>query len=437
MAEPVRVRRLTDQEGQKLQQIVRRGSTNSVRYRRAMMLLASAGGNRVPVIAQLVQADEDTVRDVIHRFNEIGLACLDPQWAGGRPRQLSPDDEDFVIQTATTRPAKLGQPFTRWSIRKLAAYLRKIHGRIIRIGREALRCLLARRGITFQRTKTWKESPDPERDTKLDRIEHVLDRFPDRVFAFDEFGPLGIRPIAGSGWAEQRRPDRLPATYHRTHGVRYFHGCYSVGDDRLWGVNRRKKGAANTLAALKSIRAARPDGAPIYVIMDNLSAHKGADIRRWAKKHKVELCFTPDLRLVGKPDRGTLWTAEAVHHRQLEPPQPHRADPRPARLPALATPTPATPTCSPPSARNAPASEAREASAGEADLFQQQLDQTGTSNMTSRPSSSSHCSPTSTKPNPEIVARDAALSGLIVTRTVPTRASATARCTNAVSIALA
>jgi hypothetical protein len=33
-----------------------------VRYRRAMMLLASADGNRVPAIAQLVQADEDTVR---------------------------------------------------------------------------------------------------------------------------------------------------------------------------------------------------------------------------------------------------------------------------------------------------------------------------------------------------------------------------------------
>lgn len=36
--------------------------------------------------------------------------------------------------------------------------------------------------------------PDPDREAKLDRIEHVLDRFPDRVFAFDEFGPLGIRP---------------------------------------------------------------------------------------------------------------------------------------------------------------------------------------------------------------------------------------------------
>ncbi|WP_457031065.1 IS630 family transposase [Kitasatospora sp. P5_F3] len=293
MAEPVRVRRLTDQEGQQLQRIVRRGSTSSVRYRRAMMVLASAGGNRVPVIAQLVQADEDTVRDLIHRFNEIGLACLDPRWAGGRPRQLSPDDENFVVQTATTRPAKLGQPFTRWSVRKLAAYLRRVHGRVIRIGREALRCLLARRGVTFQRTRTWKESTDPDRDTKLDRIEHVLERFPERTFAFDEFGPLGIRPTAGTCWAEQSKPDRLPATYKRTHGVTYFHGCYSIGDDTLWGVNRRRKGAANSLAALKSIRAARPDGAPIYVIMDNLSAHKGAKIRQWARRNNVELCFTP------------------------------------------------------------------------------------------------------------------------------------------------
>ncbi len=161
MAEPVRVRRLADQEGQRLQQIVCRGGTSSVRYRRAMMLLASAGGNRVPVIAQLVHAGGDTVRDVVHRFNEIGLACLDPQWAGGRPRLLKPDDEDFATQTATTRPTALGQPSTRWSLLRIVSYLRKVHGRIIRIGREALRCLLARRGITFQRTKTWKESPDP------------------------------------------------------------------------------------------------------------------------------------------------------------------------------------------------------------------------------------------------------------------------------------
>jgi hypothetical protein len=84
VAEPVRVRRLIDQERQKLQQIVRRGSTSSVRCRRAMMLLASAGGNRVPVIAKLVQADEDTVRDLIHRFQRDRSGLLGPS-VGGRP----------------------------------------------------------------------------------------------------------------------------------------------------------------------------------------------------------------------------------------------------------------------------------------------------------------------------------------------------------------
>jgi hypothetical protein len=58
-------------------------------------------------------------------------------------------------------------------------------------------------------------------------------------------------------------------------------------------VIRRRKGGDHSLAALKSIRAARPDGAPIYVIMDNLSANKTPAIRAWARKNKVELCLTP------------------------------------------------------------------------------------------------------------------------------------------------
>ncbi|WP_425281715.1 transposase [Streptomyces brevispora] len=170
-------------------------------------------------------------------------------------------------------------------------------------------------------------------------------------------------PHGGSCWAKQGKPDSLPATYHRTHGVTYFHGCYSVGDDRLWGVNRRRKGTANTLAALKSLRSARPDGAPIYIILDNLSAHTGQDIRRWAKKNKVELCFTPTppgptrsgptLARCGSSPRPTPTTAAT----------PHRPGPFTATF-AGETPTPATPTSLPHSARSLPASAARRVSAG-------------------------------------------------------------------------
>ena len=87
MADPVRARRLSDEEGRRLQQIVRRGKHGSIRVRRAMIIMASASGTLVPAIARLVAADEDTVRDVIHAFNDKGLAALDPQWGPSPPDQ--------------------------------------------------------------------------------------------------------------------------------------------------------------------------------------------------------------------------------------------------------------------------------------------------------------------------------------------------------------
>jgi hypothetical protein len=42
MAEPVRARGLTDHEGRRLQQIVRRGKHGSIGVRRAMIIMASA-----------------------------------------------------------------------------------------------------------------------------------------------------------------------------------------------------------------------------------------------------------------------------------------------------------------------------------------------------------------------------------------------------------
>ena len=107
----------------------------------------------------------------------------------------------------------------------------------------------------------------------------------------DQEGQLLLLRITRRGTGSD--PHRLPANYHKLHGVRQFHGCYSVGDDQLRGVVNRRKSAANTLAALRSIRRARPDGPSIYVILDNLSAHKGKTIRARAARNRVELCFTP------------------------------------------------------------------------------------------------------------------------------------------------
>jgi hypothetical protein len=59
------------------------------------------------------------------------------------------------------------------------------------------------------------------------------------------------------------------------------------------GHHPRAQSADHTLAALKTIRATRPGGYRLFVIMDNLSANKTPAIRRWAGRASVELRFTP------------------------------------------------------------------------------------------------------------------------------------------------
>jgi transposase len=297
MSTPVRVRRLTDAEGRELQRIVRRGSGKSdnsvVKWRRGLVVLASAGGNDVAVIARMVQTSPDRVREMIHRFNERGMSSLDPAWAGGRPRRIKTTDRELIVSSAKARPTSLGQPLTRWSIRKLAHYLATRRGERVIVSRERLRQILAEEQITFQATKTWKESPDPAREEKLARIEDVLTHHRDRTFAFDEFGPLAIKPEGGNAWAPRSKPQRLRANYHKPHGTRQLFAWYSLGEDRLAGRIERRKGAAPSLRALQAIRKLRPDSEPIYVILDNLNHHRGPDLRQWCADNAVELCFTP------------------------------------------------------------------------------------------------------------------------------------------------
>jgi len=57
--------------------VTRLDGAEPIRVRRALIIMASASGTPVPAIARLVAAHDDTVRDVIHRFNEIGLRALD------------------------------------------------------------------------------------------------------------------------------------------------------------------------------------------------------------------------------------------------------------------------------------------------------------------------------------------------------------------------
>jgi transposase len=160
------VRELAPHEGQRLKRLSKTAKHQSTRQR-ASILLASATLMSVPQIARMWMTDEEHVRKVIHDFNERAFESLRPRFGGGRPRRVQSDDEARIVAVAGARPDALGVPYTRWSLAKLSRYLR---GQGIEVSPAHLSRILARNGISLQRTRSWKQSPDPDYAEKAARI---------------------------------------------------------------------------------------------------------------------------------------------------------------------------------------------------------------------------------------------------------------------------
>lgn len=258
-----------------------------------MILLASATEMPAPQIAQLYLTDAEHVRKVIHDFNDRGFAALDPDYRGGRPKTVTPEQRDAVVSVARARPDTQGVALTRWSIDKLAWHLAE--QQIALISPTALRALLEAAGLSFQRTRSWKWSPDPDFKAKAQRVLSLYREQPvdGPVVCFDEMGPIQLIPHQGAGWAPVGRPERLRATYNRKGGTRYLFGAYDVHADHLMGRLRAHKSARDVLGFLQTIRMRYRPKQRIYLVMDNLSTHWTADIRGWAADSNVELVPTP------------------------------------------------------------------------------------------------------------------------------------------------
>ena len=113
-----------------------------------------------------------------------------------------------------------------------------------------------------------------------------------RVICFDEFGPLEIRPYAGTCWARAKHPQRLPATYSRYHGVRHLLAGYDLISDKLFGVVRRRKRGKEFKSFLEIIRRRYPHERRLIIILDNFSPHKKKEVFLWCKHNHVWLIFT-------------------------------------------------------------------------------------------------------------------------------------------------
>jgi len=313
----LRVREVSNDEGNRLLRIVRRSSGSVVTWRRAQMVLLSVQGMDVAGIAKVTFTSSDRVREVIKNFNEDGFDSLYPKYAGGRPPIFTLPQRQQIKKIALSRPADHGLPFSTWSLTKLSEFL-VAEGVVDDISHEGLRVLLRKEEVSFQAIKTWKQSKDPDFEAKKNRVLELYDIAegkaqpgpgdPTVVFSMDEFGPLNLLPRPGKQWApvvirrskgstSSPRRRRRRATYTRTQGVRHLLSALDMNRDKLYGHVKPNKNRTTFLTFCRYLRSLYPPEVRIAIVMDNYSPHLSTKndgrVGEWAAANNVELAYVP------------------------------------------------------------------------------------------------------------------------------------------------
>src|SRR3954463_7010534 len=169
MKAKVKLRDLTAQERQDLQELASSRPAEARLVERARIILAAAGGRRPSAIARDLGISRPTVYTWIKRFNAQGTAALPDQPRSGRPATYPPEQVAEVLAAALTDPTSLGLPFPSRTRDRLGGCLNE--HRKIPIRRSRIDEILLAEGLKWRQQESWfGERVDPDFAAKRGRL---------------------------------------------------------------------------------------------------------------------------------------------------------------------------------------------------------------------------------------------------------------------------
>jgi len=252
---------------------------------RAKLILSLAAGMTYEQVVSALGTTKPTIARWKARFEQAGIAGLEPRHKGSRPRSATPAVQARVVRRVQQKPP---DGSTHWSCRKLAADLNMSHATVQRI--------LAQARLQPHRLERYMASNDPDFERKaadiiglyLNPPQHAAVFCVDEktaVQALDRLDP--VLPLSPG------RAERHGFEYYR-HGTLSLYAALDVKTGRVDGKTTRRHTSADFIGFLSDLVARTRWAKEIHIVLDNLSAHKTQAVQDFLEQHpKVRFHFTP------------------------------------------------------------------------------------------------------------------------------------------------
>ena len=113
-----------------------------------------------------MREDDQTVRHWLKRYLAEGIEGLKDRPMPGAPPKITKVYEEQLLAAVRRRPRSLGQPYSMWTLQRLADYMAEHTG--MRASYETVRQVLKKGAIVLSRPQHKITRPDPDYLLKKD-----------------------------------------------------------------------------------------------------------------------------------------------------------------------------------------------------------------------------------------------------------------------------
>ena len=150
------LRPLTPGEAAALTKLTRAPSATVAQAARATILLAVAAGASYQRAAYAAgRRSAHAVAALVTRFNQVGLAALDPPHGGGPAPLYTVADYDRILAEAQRPPDRERDGTATWSLSTLQRALRRAPDGLPQVSRSTIWAVLRDAGWRWQRDRSW------------------------------------------------------------------------------------------------------------------------------------------------------------------------------------------------------------------------------------------------------------------------------------------
>lgn len=285
MRRNVAVLRVTDEQRSELSRWAQSRTLPAGDVFRARLILALADGASYSEIMRTLQTTAPTISRWKQRFEEQGMAGLDPRHKGSQPRVANAAVQAKIARKTQQKPT---DGSTHWSCRKMAQALG--------LSKSTVQRVWAQTRLKPHRLDRYMASNDPRFEEKAADIIGLYLNPPQHaaVFCVDEKTAIQaldrldpVLPLSPG------RAERHGFEYYR-HGTLSLYAALDVKTGQVHGMTAARHTTQDFIVFLEGLVERTVWAKEIHVVLDNLSAHKTKEVEHFLAQHpRVRLHFTP------------------------------------------------------------------------------------------------------------------------------------------------